>query len=91
MSRRSKFAVERLWKLWQGEQGGAAQSRLWDGSTAMAAGHYEQARVIFDGLAADFPEWVEAVNMQAALAFRCAFFGDGFNNCLTTVRLVLEY
>jgi hypothetical protein len=55
----------------------------------MAAGHYEQARVIFDGLAADFPEWVEAVNMQAALAFRCAFFGDGFNNCLTTVRLVL--
>ncbi len=58
-----------IWALWISHPDPAAETAMADAVNALAAGEFARARPILDALVARHPDWAEAWNKRATLAF----------------------
>lgn len=60
---------EMIWALWISHKDSKAAADMAAGVEAMTAGAMDLAEAVFDRLIAEFPDWAEAWNKRAILAF----------------------
>ena len=64
-----QLASAGLWECWLNEAGADARRRIEEGISQMNAGELEAAEETFQQLAAEFPDWAEAINKQATVLY----------------------
>lgn len=85
---RSPDEVEDLvWALWISHSDPAAESLMAEAVDALAAGEFDKARPLLDELVACYPDWAEAWNKRATLAFVEDRDADAVTDITQTLRL----
>lgn len=64
-----QLASAGLWECWLNEAGAEARLRIEEGIGQMNVGDLETAEETFQELAAEFPDWPEAINKQATALY----------------------
>jgi predicted Zn-dependent protease len=79
--------MELIWAIWIAHQDAHATHRMFAAVEAIAAGAKDLARPILDELVAKFPDWAEAWNKRATLAFIERRDGDSIDDIARTLEL----
>jgi tetratricopeptide (TPR) repeat protein len=79
--------MELIWALWIDHPDGGASARLIAAVEAIQHGARDIARAMLDELVADFPDWAEAWNKRATLAFIERRDEDSLNDIARTLEL----
>jgi predicted Zn-dependent protease len=79
--------VELIWAMWIAHPEQRATSSMIAAVEAMAAGARDLARPILDRLVDEFPEWAEAWNKRATLAFIEKRDNDSMSDIARTLEL----
>jgi tetratricopeptide (TPR) repeat protein len=79
--------MELIWALWIAHQDETASQRMVAAVEAIAAGARDLARPILDELVRDFPDWAEAWNKRATLAFIERRDEDSIEDIVRTLEL----
>ncbi len=75
-----------IWALWISHPEGVAATAMANACEAMAAGAFDLAKPILDELVARYPDWPEAWNKRAILAF----IGRQDEACLADIERTLQ-
>ncbi len=78
---------ELIWGLWASHPDAAAEERLDLANRALASGKYRQARQLLDPLVSEYPQWAEAWNKRATLAYLEQREADSFVDIARTLEL----
>jgi tetratricopeptide (TPR) repeat protein len=79
--------MELIWALWIAHRDARASHRMVAAVEAIAAGARDLAKPILDELVRDFPDWAEAWNKRATLAFIERRDGDSIEDITRTLEL----
>jgi tetratricopeptide (TPR) repeat protein len=79
--------MELIWAIWIAHQDNGAAHRMVAAVEAIAAGARDLAKPILDDLVRDFPDWAEAWNKRATLAFVERRYEDCIADIVRTLEL----
>ncbi|MGL4240141.1 MAG: tetratricopeptide repeat protein, partial [Beijerinckiaceae bacterium] len=79
--------MELIWALWIAHQDERASHRMVAAVEAIAAGARDLAKPILDQLVSEFPDWAEAWNKRATLAFMDRRDEECLENIVRTLEL----
>jgi tetratricopeptide (TPR) repeat protein len=79
--------MELIWSIWIDHRDNRAAERMSAACQAMAAGARDLARPILDELVRDYPEWAEAWNKRATLAFLERNDSESLSDIIQTLQL----
>ncbi|MFM9975424.1 MAG: hypothetical protein ACKVON_12730 [Beijerinckiaceae bacterium] len=79
--------VDLIWSIWCDHPERQATDRLFAAAEAMASGARDLARPMLDALVEAHPDWAEAWNKRATLAFFEKRDGDSINDIARTLEL----
>ena len=86
-SREPDDIEELIWALWIGHDNAHASADMAAAVEAMSAGAMDLAAAVFDRLVLEWPDWAEAWNKRATLAFIAKRDAEALADIAATLRL----